>query len=351
MKRRTFLKRAAAAVAAPGVLRAADKADSKNPIIGLGEHRYECVHGWGQLPTSLRWETTHGVCIDSAGLVYVVHQGLGDFVMDTVVVFDPAGKFVRSFGKEFYPGGHGIDVRKEGKDEFLYLCDIHNRQVVKTTLKGDVVWQKVHPKEAMLDGKPVYPKGTRYRPSNVAFAPDGGFYVADGHGSDYVHKYDRDAKYVRTWGGTGGATGKLRKPHGLLFDTRPGRLEPELLVADCDNSRLQYFTPDGEVVARHAVTDVVQSPANFDVRGEILLVPDMAARVTLLDRFNQPIIHLGDDREWAAEVQKLEIRKDPKRWLPGRFVHPHDACFDRAGNIFVVEWVEPGRVTMLKKVA
>ena len=30
---------------------------------------------------------------------------------------------------------------------------------------------------------------------------------------------------------------------------------------------------------------------------------------------------------------------------------PHDACFDKDGNIFVVEWVQTGRVTLLKKVA
>jgi hypothetical protein len=54
----------------------------------------------------------------------------------SIVVFDREGKFVRSFGKEYYPGGHGIDIRKEGADEFLYLSDIHNRQVIKTTLQG-----------------------------------------------------------------------------------------------------------------------------------------------------------------------------------------------------------------------
>jgi hypothetical protein len=32
-------------------------------------------------------------------------------------------------------------------------------------------------------------------------------------------------------------------------------------------------------------------------------------------------------------------------------VHPHDACFDRDGKIFVVEWVLTGRVTLLKRVS
>jgi hypothetical protein len=349
MKRRTFLKRAAAVVAAPAVVHASDKGDSKNPVLGFGDYKYECIHNWGELPKHLHWETTHGVAIDADGLVYIKQQGHGGNVMDTVVVFDPAGKFVRSFGKEYYPGGHGIDVRKEGKEEFLYLCDIHNHQVVKTTLKGEVVWKKGYPKEAVLDGKPVYQKTEQFRPTNVAFAPDGGFYVADGYGSNYVHQYDKDDRYVRTWGGTGGGPGKFKTPHGIWLDNRPSRDRPAVVVADRANARLQYFTPDGKLIDKATVTDVL-FPAHFDIRGDVLLVPDLHARVSLFDKRNEAIIHLGDDKEWIAEVKKLQIRNDPKKWLPGRFVHPHDACFDAKGNIFVVEWVPAGRVTLLKRV-
>ncbi|WP_410961618.1 twin-arginine translocation signal domain-containing protein, partial [Salmonella sp. SAL4457] len=49
--RRTFLKAttAAAVTAAcgPVILGAEDKAGSKTPVIGSGEHTYECHHGWG----------------------------------------------------------------------------------------------------------------------------------------------------------------------------------------------------------------------------------------------------------------------------------------------------------------
>src|SRR5689334_160203 len=90
MKRREFLKKTAAAGAAaatlnngPLILGAADKAESKAPVVGKGEHRYECVHGWGELPAHLHWETTHGVCVDGEGLVYIKHQGHGGKALDT----------------------------------------------------------------------------------------------------------------------------------------------------------------------------------------------------------------------------------------------------------------------------
>lgn len=348
MNRRLFLHATATAATsvyalgqAPAFVGATDKAGTKPVIIGTGEHRYACNHHWGELPSHLKWETTHGVAVDAEGFIYIKHQGLNRAAMDTIVVFDPAGKFVRSFGKGYYPGGHGIDLRKEGSEEFLYLCDVAHRLVIKTNLKGEEIWRKSYPTEAG-----VYKDEKGFRPTNVAFAPDGGFYVADGYGSNYIHQYDSNAKWVRTWGGTGSQAGKLRTPHGLWLDNRPGR-EPALVVADRANARLHYFTLDGQP---GPLVTTVLFPAHFDIRGDVLLVPDLHARVSLFDKENRPLVHLGDDPEWTAEVKKMQIRKQPDRWPEGKFIHPHDACFDAAGNIFVVEWVEPGRVTKLTKV-
>jgi hypothetical protein len=202
MRRRDFLKQSTAAAlagsAAPVILGASEKSGTKNPIIGDGDYRYECIHNWGELPRHIRWETTHGVTIDDDGFIYIKHQGLGRTAMDTIVVFDPKGKYVRSFGKSYYPGGHGIDIRKEDGEQFLYLCDISHCQVIKTNLKGEEVWKFGTPKEPG-----VYDEKHVFRPTNVAFAPDGGFYVGDGYGSHYIHQYDKNAHWVRTWGGEG----------------------------------------------------------------------------------------------------------------------------------------------------
>ncbi len=269
MKRREFLKQSTAALAAgaaPAILTAREKSGSKNPIIGQGDYRYECIHNWGELPRHLHWETTHGVTLDDDGFIYIKHQGHGGQTMDTIVVFDPKGKYVRSFGKGYYPGGHGIDVRKENGEQFLYLCDISHNQVIKTNLKGEEVWKFGTPKEPG-----VYDKKHIFKPTNVAFAPDGGFYVGDGYGSHYIHQYDKDAKWVRTWGGFGDKPGKMKTPHGIWLDDRKDRT-PSLVVADRANARLQYFTLDGKHIG--FVNDLL-FPAHFDIRGDVLLVPDL----------------------------------------------------------------------------
>src|ERR1700683_4241052 len=121
--RRQFLG-GMAAVAAPAIVGAADKARSKRPVIGSGEHTYEVFHDWGELPAGLRYGNTHGVCQDSQGRIYVTHTvGDGSALQDTLVVFDEKGKFIRSWGGEFKGGAHGLHVQKEGSTEFLYFVD------------------------------------------------------------------------------------------------------------------------------------------------------------------------------------------------------------------------------------
>jgi hypothetical protein len=346
--RRSFLKTvgvgALASTAAPGLLYSSEKSASKLAVVGEGDHKYECHHGWGQLPDHIKWAETHGVAIDEAGLIYIKHRSKTPVPVDAIVVFDPEGKYVRSFGQEYHGGGHGIDIRKEGNEEFLYLCDVFNKIVAKTTLKGEQIWKFSYPFEPK-----VYQKVSQFSPTNVAFHPDGGFYVADGYGSHFIHQFDKDAKWVRTWGGLGDAPGKLKTPHGIWLDNRPGR-EVSLVVADRQNARLQYFTLEGKHIG--FVTDV-SFPAGFDIRGTELLVPDLHARVSLFDKDNKVITHLGYDPAWTQEVlaDNFKMRSQPERWQDGKFIHPHDACYDKDGNIFVVEWVLTGRVSLLKKLS
>ena len=89
-------------------------------------------------------------------------------------------------------------------------------------------------------------------------------------------------------------------------------------------------------------------PANLDTWNNLLLVPELHARITLLNEKNEIVARLGDDVERVTKKEK-GVRNDYKKWLQGKFVHPHDACFDSAGNIFVAEWVSTGRISRLKK--
>jgi hypothetical protein len=338
---------AAALISAPSVI-LARKSDDPRPIVGSGENQYECIHDWGDLPDGHEYGgASHGVAIDSAGMIYITHHGRPG----SIFVFDPEGRLVRAMGERFMEKGsgvgHGIDIRREGNEEFLYLSPDNNTfGFAKMTLTGEVVWQKDRRTIAEDSGKYEDPQAP-FRATNISFSPDGGFYLGDGYGSGYIHRYDSQARYISSFGGTGDENGKFRTPHGQWLDDRDGT--PKVAVCDRAGKRLQFFDLEGNYLSQ---LGGFLFPADIDIQGEIMLVPDLHCRITLLDRDNRVLVHLGDDEAWRAlALEKFQMRAQRDRWRPGRFVHPHDACFDSDGNIFVAEWVQTGRVTKLRKLS
>ena len=347
----------AAALAAPRVL-TAQKSTAKLPVIGVDGHRYEVLHNWAQLPDKYTWQTTHNVAVDRDQNLYVIHEGRENLKdHPSIFVFDREGKFIRAFGQQFQGGGHGIEIRTEGKEQFIWVAAYQQvKSFAKLTLKGETVWQKFAPMESKLypegeDTKPTKRWGRdAFLPTNFAFLPDGGFYLADGYGTYRIHRYDAAGKWLSMFGAVGKENGQFQTSHGVWLDDRPGRA-PSVVVCDRANKRLQWFTLDG----KHLKTlDGFILPANIDSHKDVLLVPDLSARITLLDKDDKVITHLGEDPEWRAAVLKdgMKLRREEKGegWVSGKFLHPHDACFDAAGNIFVAEWVNTGRITKLRKV-
>ncbi len=339
--RRKFIQTCALA---PAVLGATDKTGAKAPVIGIGKHTYEAIHDWGELPAGIKYGNTHGVVEDSQGHIYVHHTvHATSESADSMVVFDANGKFVKSWGKEFKGGAHGLHIRKEGSTEFLYLCGTARGMVMKATLNGEPVFTLGYPEQSAAYKPGPDGKKPKYSPTNLAIAPNGDLYVGDGYGSSFINQYNNKGEYIRTFGGKGKEAGKLDCPHGIIVDGRDGA--PVLTVADRGNARIQRFTLDGKHIDFVGGTNM-PCHFNFFKNGDAV-IPDLGARVTLLDKHNRVIAHLGDDSDskWR-DTRKLS--RD--RFTPGKFVAPHGACFDHVGNIFVVEWVEVGRVTKLRKV-
>lgn len=357
ISRRQFMARAAAGTAviagAPAVM-TASKTDS-TIIVGEGDYKYEIVHDWPQLPGQFTWQTTHNVAVDKAGNVYVIHEGRADQKEHpSIFVFDSEGKYIRSFGKQFQGGGHGIEIREEGGQEFLYVCAYqHLKTFAKMDLKGETVWQKYAPMEsgvyaAAEDTRPTGAWGRdRFMPTNFAFLDDGGFLLADGYGAFYIHRYDKNGKWLSCFGGPGGGEGKFNTPHGIWVDRRAGRT-PSIVVCDRANNTLQYFTMDGKYIETLKGYGL---PANAESWKDLLVIPELHARLTLLNSKNEVVARLGDDAARVTGKEGGAIRGDRSKWLPGKFVHPHDACFGHDGSIFVAEWVGTGRVSKLKRLA
>jgi hypothetical protein len=325
-------------------------------VIGAGEHTYRVRHHFPQLPDRFTWQTTHGVALDAAGNLYVIHEGHRQQKdHPSIFVFDPEGTFIRAFGSQFQGGGHGIEVRREGSDEFLYVCAYQQAKCfAKLTLDGETVWYRKAPMESGVyaagEDTSTKPSWNRqgFLPTNIAFLDDDtsrapAFLLADGYGSFKIHRYDADAGWQSCFGGAGEGEGTFNTAHGLWVDRRPGR-EPTIVVTDRAHNTLQLFDLDGtyrETIGGFGL------PANIDTWKDLMLVPELKACVTILGPDNTPIARLGRAVERLDEIKNL--RTQPAKWVDGQFVHPHDACFTAEGDIVVAEWVGTGRITKLER--
>ncbi len=350
-RRRFLATTAGTGLAAPSLL-LAQKSDAKQLVIGAGEHKFEVHHDWAKLPAKYSWQTTHNVALDKAGNLYVIHEGRPNLKEHpSIFAFDPNGQFIRAFGNQFQGGGHGIEVREEGGEEFLYVCGYQNvKAFAKLTLKGETVWEKYAPMDSGVyrkDEDKVRVKRwgrDAFMPTNFAFLDDGGFLLADGYGSFWIHRFDKDGNWQSKFGGPGKGEGKFATPHGIWIDRRQGR-NPSVAVCDRAHHTIQFLDMEGkhlETIKGYGM------PANLDVWKNLMLVPELHARVSLVNHKNEVVARLGEDLEGVVKNKRVN-RSRSETWVKGKFVHPHDACFGSNGDIYVAEWVATGRVTKLKK--
>ena len=209
---------------------------------------YRTIDHWGTMPEGRTWGSTAGIEIDRDGKSIWVAERCGANScadkpdVDPILKFDQSGKLVKSFGKGMLIFPHGIFV---DKDDNVWVTD------------GDAKGGKGHQVfKFSPDGKVLLTLGkagvasdapdTFNKPSDVAVAPNGDIFVADGHGGDTnarIVKFTKDGKFIKTWGRKGSAPGEFNGAHSLAFDSK-GRL----FVADRGNNRIQIFDQDGKFI-------------------------------------------------------------------------------------------------------
>jgi len=294
---------------------------------------YRWHEGWvsvpdGEIPT--KNSRTHGVAVVRDHRVYIFHQA-----EPAMLAYAPDGRLMSSWGN--YPGAHGLTLVEEQGEEFFWLTDQDRAVVEKTTTDGKIVAQVA---------APAYATHEPYIPTWVAVneahrGGNGDVWVADGYGSGRVIRYDAAGSHISTLDGTEGS-GRFDCPHGIWFDSRKRPME--LYVADRGNHRVQVYDAQG-MHLRTFGEDFLTTPDMFAAYGERLIVPELHGRVTILDRDDHLVCHLGRNDEvtldptWPDEIS-LE---------PGKFNSPHSATADSFGNIYVVEWRVGGRIVKLER--
>jgi streptogramin lyase len=208
------------------------------------DNPYKPVENWAQLPPGRTWGSTSAVDIDPKGNIWVADRceqnSCAGRTEDPIMQFDPSGKLLRSFGSGMFIFPHGFHVDRDGN---VWITDARGQdgkghQVFKFSPEGKVLLT-LGKAGVAGDGPDTF-----NQPSDVAVAPNGDIFVADGHDSNTnarIVKFSRDGKFIKTWGKRGSAPGDFDVPHAIALDSR-GRL----FVGDRANNRIQIFDQDGK---------------------------------------------------------------------------------------------------------
>ena len=213
---------------------------------------YPNVAQWGQLPTGRVWGNTSAIDVDAQGHIWVADKcGTTSCTGRTehpIMELDASGKVLRSFGSGLFASPHGIHVDGEGN---VWVTDAPGPGVAGGTATSDKGQQvmKFSPDGKLLltlgkAGVMGSDTGTFNQPADVAIAPNGDIFVADGHGNARIVKFSKDGRFIKEWGKKGTGPGEFDLPHALEFDSR-GRL----FVGDRGNSRIQIFDQEGQLLA------------------------------------------------------------------------------------------------------
>ena len=278
---------------------------------GSDDLKYEVVEGWGRLPQGWRFGHVIGVAVDRRDRVHVFHRG-----EHPVVVFDAEGGLLGHWGEGVFATPHGIHIQGEN----VYCTDSADHTVRKFTLGGGLLRTWGTPGVSGHYGKPFY------RPTDVALAPNGDMYVSDGYGNSRVHRYNEAGDHVQTWGEFGRGAGEFDIPHDVWVH-RDGRV----MVADRENNRIQFFSPDGEYLDQWAG---LLRPCSVYVDGDdMVYVAELRSRVSVLDMDGEVVAR------WGGEPSGK----------PGLFIAPHCAWTDSCGDLYVGETLQGSRIQKFRR--
>jgi DNA-binding beta-propeller fold protein YncE len=249
------------------------------------------------------------LAFDTKGHLFVVTRG-----NPSLFEFDTDGKFIRSFGEGLFTRTHGLRIDREGN---IWVADTGAHTVVKLDSQGKVL---------MTLGT----KGQRgewnettqlfYEPNDIAIAGNGDIFVAQGHapganGNPRVLRFDRNGRFIKSWGGKGKEPGKFDVAHGAAFDAKG-----QLWVTDRENQRIQVFDTDGKFIKELKYAGL---PCALDIGPQ---------HIYMVNGFAGQLLRMDLDGKVLAATGK------PGKAL-GEFGEAHMIAVSPKGEVFVADSV------------
>lgn len=237
---------------------------------------------FGQLPSGRKWGSTASIATAPDGTIWVVDRcgvsGAGGTTcggpntgIAPIFQFDTSGKLLKNFGAGMFVSPHKLTVDPEGN---LWLADNGSHEVFKLSPSDGKVLMTLGKKGVAGAGLDEFDA-----PTEAVVASSGDIFVADGHtgggtgvGNARIMKFDKNGKFLKTWGKKGMGPIELDVPHTLALDSR-GRL----FVGDRQNNRIQIFDADGKYIDQWFQFGR-PSGMHIDKRTDTLYVADSESR-------------------------------------------------------------------------
>jgi DNA-binding beta-propeller fold protein YncE len=188
------------------------------------------VESWITAPSEIGGVS--GVTTDAQGNVYAFRRDANN-----VWILDATGKLVKEWGQDIARWTHGIRLDPEGN---IWTIDGQGHQVKKWSPDASQLLMTLGKYDVAGAGPDTF-----NRPTDVAFGPNGDFFVTDGYENTRVVKFATNGKFIKSWGDPGTGPSQFNTVHSIAIDRRN-----RLLVADRDNARVQIFDLDGNFITQ-----------------------------------------------------------------------------------------------------
>src|ERR1700704_2048439 len=172
--------------------------------------------------------------------------------------FHRNGRFVREIGKDGYGFMFANQVRVDPQDN-VWVVDQMTNMVIKFDPQGRLAMLLGRKAESInIPARPAAAAGGEGgggaggapgagraqdifdRPTDVAWDAQGNIFVADGQGNARVAKFNKDGKFVKSWGQKGSGQGQFDNVRSIAVNA-----QGDVYVADGNNHRIQIFDNNG----------------------------------------------------------------------------------------------------------
>ncbi len=160
---------------------------------------------------------------------------------DCIVVANGKGEIIERWSQHdhlFAVGGRGphrIKISPYDPERHVWVIDDSGHQVFKFTHDGKSLVMRLG--QAGVQGSDETHLGG---PTDIAWLPDGTFFVSDGYRNSRIVKFDPAGKYLTSWGTKGIEPAQFDLPHAVAVDRNR-----RVYVADAHNGRIQVFDENG----------------------------------------------------------------------------------------------------------